>query len=316
MSASKPASTVQTIQVNGQHYTVQVAPITPLATVLRDELGLYGTKIGCEAGDCGACTVLLDGAQVCACLLPLAQVGTKPVVTVEGLAEHGQLSRLQQAFLEHGAAQCGICTPGMLMAAHSLLSCNPQPDRQQVLDACLRANVHVPDEVALIGVDNDPYLCNLTLPPMTSVDVNSERIGYEAAKLLDRLMRGYKPPKLPVYLEPAQVVMRQSTDTIAVDDVEVATVVRFIRDHACDGITIEDAFAKVLVSRSTLTRRFKALLQRTPMAELTRVRLQKARQLLLETDLGIAQIAARRSARQLALGTPFIRPSPSQASCE
>ncbi|MCC7338004.1 MAG: XylR family transcriptional regulator [Pirellulaceae bacterium] len=164
---------------------------------------------------------------------------------------------------------------------------------QQVLDACLRADVHVPDEVALIGVDNDPYLCNLTLPPMTSVDVNSERIGYEAAKLLDRLMLGCKPPKLPVYLEPAQVVMRQSTDTIAVDDLEVATVVRFIRDHACEGITIEDAFAKVLVSRSTLTRRFKALLQRTPMAELTRVRLQKARQLLLETDLGIAQVAAR-----------------------
>ncbi len=69
MSASKPASTVQTIQVNGQHYTVQAAPITPLATVLRDELGLCGTKIGCEAGDCGACTVLLGGAQVCACLL-------------------------------------------------------------------------------------------------------------------------------------------------------------------------------------------------------------------------------------------------------
>lgn len=164
---------------------------------------------------------------------------------------------------------------------------------QQALDACLRAEVHVPDEVALVGVDNDPYLCNLTLPPMTSVDVNSERIGYEAAKLLDRLMRGYKPPKLPVYLEPAQVVMRQSTDMIAVDDADVATVVRFIRDHACDGITVEDAFAKVLVSRSTLTRRFKALLHRTPMAELTRVRLQKARQLLLETDLGIAQIAAR-----------------------
>ncbi|MCB1715167.1 MAG: molybdopterin-dependent oxidoreductase [Candidatus Competibacteraceae bacterium] len=135
MSASKSASAARRIQINGQHYTVHAAPITPLATVLRDELGLYGTKIGCEAGDCGACTVLLGGAQVCACLLPLAQVGTKPVVTVEGLAEHGQLSLLQQAFLEHGAAQCGICTPGMLMAAHSLLSRNPQPDRQQVLDA-------------------------------------------------------------------------------------------------------------------------------------------------------------------------------------
>ena len=125
----------RTIHVNGQRYTVQSAPITPLATVLRDELGLKGTKIGCEAGDCGACTVLLNGEQVCACLLPLGQVGDKTILTVESLAEHDQLSALQQAFLNHGAAQCGICTPGMLMAASSLLRQNPKPDRQQVLDA-------------------------------------------------------------------------------------------------------------------------------------------------------------------------------------
>ena len=125
----------QTIHVNGQNHTVRSSPITPLATVLRDELGLTGTKIGCEAGDCGACTVLLDGEQVCACLLPLGQVGDKTILTVEGLAEQGRLSTLQQAFLDHGAAQCGICTPGMLLAAASLLRRNPKPDRQQVLDA-------------------------------------------------------------------------------------------------------------------------------------------------------------------------------------
>jgi len=103
--------------------------------VLRDELGLTGTKIGCNAGDCGACTVLLDGRQVCACMLPIARVAGRQVVTVEGLAENGELSRLQAAFLRHGAAQCGICTPGMLMAATELLWRHASPSEAQVLDA-------------------------------------------------------------------------------------------------------------------------------------------------------------------------------------
>jgi len=125
----------RTIQVNSQTYTVHSSPITPLATVLRDELGLTGTKIGCEAGDCGACTVLLDGEPVCACLVPLGQAGGKVIETVEGLASEGQLNTLQQAFLAYDAAQCGICTPGMLLAASHLLRQNPAPDRQQIKNA-------------------------------------------------------------------------------------------------------------------------------------------------------------------------------------
>ena len=108
------------LRVNGQAVTVDCPPVTRLADVLRDELGLTGTKIGCNAGDCGACTVLLDGEQVCACLVPLAQAKGCKVVTVEGLAKDGKLSALQSAFHRHGAAQCGICTPGMLMAASDL----------------------------------------------------------------------------------------------------------------------------------------------------------------------------------------------------
>ena len=106
-----------------------------LAHVLRDELGLTGTKIGCDAGDCGACTVLLDGRQVCACLTPLAQVEGRELTTVEGLAADGTLSALQAAFHRHGAAQCGACTPGMLMAATDLLSRNRNPSGEEVKDA-------------------------------------------------------------------------------------------------------------------------------------------------------------------------------------
>ncbi len=121
--------------VNGQGCRVTVDPASRLAEVLRDELGLSGTKIGCDAGDCGACTVLLDGRQVCACLTAAAQAEGRAITTVEGLARDGGLDRLQRAFLAHGAAQCGICTPGMLIAASDLLARNAWPTEPEVLDA-------------------------------------------------------------------------------------------------------------------------------------------------------------------------------------
>ncbi|HTO50839.1 MAG TPA: molybdopterin cofactor-binding domain-containing protein [Burkholderiales bacterium] len=121
--------------VNGETRRVAAPPATRLADVLRDELALTGTKIGCNAGDCGACTVLLDGRQVCACLVALGQVEGRTVTTVEALAAGGKLDRLQRALLAHGAAQCGICTPGMLMAATDLLARNPHPTESETLDA-------------------------------------------------------------------------------------------------------------------------------------------------------------------------------------
>ena len=128
------------LTVNGKPVSVHAPPAARLAHVLRDELGLTGTKIGCDAGDCGACTVLLDGKQVCGCLVPVAQAAGRAVTTVEGLAEDGvagdgALSALQQAFHRHGAAQCGICTPGMLMAARDLLDRNPKPSESEAMDA-------------------------------------------------------------------------------------------------------------------------------------------------------------------------------------
>ena len=123
------------IRVNGRAVEVDAPPASRLTHVLRRHLGLTGTKVGCDAGDCGACTVLLDGEQICACLMPLGQVGGRSITTVEGLAENGRLSRLQRAFHQHGAAQCGICTPGMLMAASTLLGRPRPPTEAEVLDA-------------------------------------------------------------------------------------------------------------------------------------------------------------------------------------
>ena len=119
-------------RLNRTPVAVTVEPIRRLAEVLRDELGRMGTKIGCDAGDCGACTVLLDGRQVCACLVPIAQVAGRAVTTVEGLVQDGRLSPLQEAFHRHGAAQCGICTPGMIMRANRLLKEKPNPTEEEI----------------------------------------------------------------------------------------------------------------------------------------------------------------------------------------
>ncbi len=122
------------LTVNGVGHEIRVPPGRRLSSVLREDLGLTGTKVGCDAGDCGACTVLVDGAPVCACLTPAARAAGRRVTTVEGVGgEIGE--RLQAAFLRHGAAQCGICTPGMLMAAAALLRHTPFPDRACVEDA-------------------------------------------------------------------------------------------------------------------------------------------------------------------------------------
>ncbi|MBS0550783.1 MAG: 2Fe-2S iron-sulfur cluster binding domain-containing protein, partial [Proteobacteria bacterium] len=119
--------------LNGRATGWNGTPTTRLAAALRDDLGLIGTKIGCDAGDCGACTVRLDGKQVCSCLVAMGQVDGRAVETVEALAQDG-LTDLQKSFLAHGAAQCGICTPGMLMAARDLLAVTPQPTRAEVED--------------------------------------------------------------------------------------------------------------------------------------------------------------------------------------
>src|SRR6266550_1183464 len=122
--------------VNGRCASVSTSPAQRLSRVLREDLGLTGTKIGCDAGDCGACTVLIDGEPACACLVAAGQIKGQRVVTVEGLpVETRWGAALQRSFLAHGAAQCGICTPGMLVAASRLLETNERPSEAEIADA-------------------------------------------------------------------------------------------------------------------------------------------------------------------------------------
>ncbi len=173
-----------------------------------------------------------------------------------------------------------------------VMACND--DRAlQVLEVCRRNGLRVPEEVAVVGVGNDDCLCNLALPSLTSVDLNPQRIGYEAAELLDRLMGGEPAPQAHTLVEPRGIAMRLSTDVLATDDQAVVTAISFIREHACEGIQLADVFRHVKMSRAALEPRFKAALGRTVYQEIQRVRIERVKQLLAETDLPLKQVAHR-----------------------
>ncbi len=121
------------LKVNGESYELAIDPRRTLLEVLRDGLGLTGTKKGCGAGDCGACTVIMDGKPVVSCLVLAVEAQGKDIMTIEGLATDGQLHPLQAAFVEHGATQCGFCTPGMILSAKALLDANPKPTEEEIV---------------------------------------------------------------------------------------------------------------------------------------------------------------------------------------
>src|SRR5690242_13044258 len=123
------------LSVNGRQYDIESDPRTPLLYVLRDELNLNAAKFGCGLGQCGACTVLVDGEAVFSCVTPLAMVAGRRITTLEGLGTSAQPGRLQQAFIEEQAAQCGFCIPGMIMRAEALLRANPHPTQEEIREA-------------------------------------------------------------------------------------------------------------------------------------------------------------------------------------
>ena len=123
------------LNVNDEFYEAAVEPHRTLLEVLRDTLGLTGTKKGCDEGECGSCTVIIDGEAVLSCLLLAVEAQGKRITTIEGLAKDGQLHPLQQAFIDHGAIQCGFCTPGLILSAKALLDRNPKPTEVEVREA-------------------------------------------------------------------------------------------------------------------------------------------------------------------------------------
>jgi carbon-monoxide dehydrogenase small subunit len=131
----EPKTYPLTMTVNGSNVAVEIRADELLVDVLRDRLGLTGTKIGCNEGECGACTVIMDGEAVLSCLIPALRAHGREILTIEGLSDGETLHPLQQAFVEHGAVQCGYCTPGFIMSAKALLDLNPRPSNEQIKEA-------------------------------------------------------------------------------------------------------------------------------------------------------------------------------------
>jgi LacI family transcriptional regulator len=162
-----------------------------------------------------------------------------------------------------------------------------------LLDACRRAGIAVPEEVAVVGVENDETLCQMATPRLSSVAFDGDRVGYQAAALLDRLMAGEPPPSEPLVVAPRGIVTRQSSDIVAIADREVSAALRIIREHACHGLAVSEVVNQIGISRTALERRMKAAIGRTPGEEIVRVRFARVKALLLETDLTLAAIADR-----------------------
>lgn len=188
----------------------------------------------------------------------------------------------------------------------AILACHD--DRAlQVLDACRRVGVSVPEEAAVISVDNDPYLCDLAIPPLSSIDDNPQEIGYQASALLDRLMDGQPVPTEPIRIAPRGVITRRSTDVLAIENQHVARALRMIREHAGDGILLRDVVAQGSVSRTALAQQFRQVMGRTIGGELRRVRIQRVCELLKQTNLPIKQVARRAGFHQVEYMTRLFR---------
>jgi LacI family transcriptional regulator len=170
---------------------------------------------------------------------------------------------------------------------------------RQVLEACRLAGLRVPEDVAVVGVDNDEMLCQLSSPSLTSVEQGARRLGYEAAHLLDRLMRGARPRRLRYVIPPEGIVTRASTDGLAITDPDVAAAAQLIRQRSGEGLRVADVMDSVAVSRSTLEKRFNKALGRSVFAEIRRVQLEMSRNLLATSSLPVKQVAVRAGFRSV-----------------
>ena len=176
--------------------------------------------------------------------------------------------------------------PCGLMAAYDSLA-------RRLIDLCIQASRRVPESIAILGVDDDPLLCQLATPPLSSIVPDSEGAGYAAAEQLDSIMSGKKMKRLDTLLPPLGIATRQSTDTFAVEDKDVSVSAHYILAHACDGIQVDDVVKQTQLTRRALETRFKKALGKTPHALIIETRLSKAERCLRETALTLEQIADR-----------------------
>ena len=172
----------------------------------------------------------------------------------------------------------------------AVMACNDIRGRQ-IIDACSEHDLAVPEQVVVVGVDDDELLCRMCSPPLSSVIPNAQAVGFRAAEVLASLMDGKSPASEVQLIEPLGVATRQSTDAVAIDDPDIAAALRYIREYACRGITVAEVVRDNSVSRSTLERQVRKYLGRTPQEEIRFVQIKRARELLISTDLSAEQIA-------------------------
>jgi LacI family transcriptional regulator len=236
-----------------------------------------------------------------------------------GASYSDKRSRLFRDYLSQVGFACAIYTPpkapepaanieyekqGLLFQSHfvawlkslpkpvGLMACNDICG-QQMINVCRRNGLVVPEEVAIIGVDNDEVLCELSNPPLSSVMLDTMRTGYETAAMLERMMAGDQPPSQALLVPPLGIVTRRSTDTLATDDKRLAAGVRFLREHVFDGVTVSSMAREAGMCRTKFERRFAALVGHSPKAEVLRLRLEKVKELLTHTDWTLDLIADR-----------------------
>lgn len=162
---------------------------------------------------------------------------------------------------------------------------------RHVLEACRSIGLRVPEDVAVIGVDNHELMCELTDPPLSSIEQGAQELGYRAAELLDQMMAGKRPKQIANHVAPERVIVRRSTDALAIDDADVAAAVRFIRAHACEHIRVADILDEVAVSRSTLEARFRSIIGKTIHDEIHETMLGRAQELIAAGGLTLKQVA-------------------------
>jgi LacI family transcriptional regulator len=178
----------------------------------------------------------------------------------------------------------GLAKPIALFAANDLSA-------HQVAEACLDLGLSVPEEVAILGVDNDVLLCESATPPLSSVDPGFQRVGFEAARLMDRLLAGEAAPEEPIVLEPVGIVTRRSSEAIPIEDRGFVRALVLLRQRACEPVSVDMVVREARISRRRLEQRCREVLGRTPHDEIVRVQMEKAQRLLAESQVKIEQVA-------------------------
>jgi LacI family transcriptional regulator len=231
---------------------------------------------------CGFANIYWSDERSAAFVKRIEQAGFEPHVYKPPRSRHRSFVEEDRTFLSEWLKR--------LPKPVAVMACNDIRGRE-VIDASRLADLVVPDEVAVLGVDDDNLVCDVTNPPLSSVSLNTEKAGYEAAKMLDKMMSNRKSKPKDITVSPTHVVARQSTDTLAIEDLEVVKAIRFIRAFRSREIGVNDVVATTTLARRALEQRFKKLLKRSIYREIRRVHVEQVAQMLLETTTPVYQIA-------------------------